>query len=123
MFEGNNSTKASQSLIIQCIKEFNIDVHKQGEFLSALDLALLHKLFTVVKFLVEECQVDVSYTATILGGTALLITYGMGEKSIAQFLIEHGADQEVVDNNGRKPRDCKFYAKNIYYTTILNSIK
>ena len=117
MFEGNNSTKVSQSLIIiQCIKEFNIDVHKQGEFFSALDLALLLKLFTVVKFLVEECKVDVNHTAKRVGGTPLHIAYGIGEESIAKYLIKHGADQEAIDDHGRKPRDCEFYESNIYYT-------
>ena len=114
IFEGSDSTEASQSLIIQCIKEFNIDVHKQDGYLSVLHLAVLHKLFTVVKFLVEECKVDVNCIAKPKGGTALHMAYGIGEMSIAQYLIEHGADQEVIDEDGRKPKDYQLYENNFF---------
>ena len=108
LFVGCDSTDASQSLIIQFIKEFDIDVNKHDECYSALRLAVLHKLFTVIKFLVEECKVDVNCTYKSADGTPLHMAYGMGEENIAQYLIEHGADQDAVDDDGRKPKDYRF---------------
>ena len=114
LFQGCDTSESCQSLIVQFIKEFNIDVHKLYFPFMALQLAMMHKLFTVVKFLVEECKVDVNCFLGSSGGTALHIAYGMDEEKIAQYLIEHGADQEVVDRNGRKPKDYHFYENNSY---------
>ena len=116
LFEGCDSTEPCQSLIIQFIKEFEINVHKHNIHQhTALHLAVLHKLFSIIKFLVEDCKVDINYISNPThGGTALHMAYGMGEKNIAQYLIEHGADQEVVDDDGRKPKDYEFYEDNGY---------
>ena len=109
LFEGCDSTESCQSLIIQFIKEFKINVNRQSD-MAALHLAMLHKLFAVVKFLVEDCKVDVNcVSSAVEGGTPLHMAYGIGEESIAQYLINHGADQDAMDNTGRKPREYKFY--------------
>ena len=106
LFHGCDSTESCQALIIEFIKEFEIDVDKYRYVAKALHLAVLHKLFTVVKFLVEDCKVDVNCTSTLYNdGTALHMAYGIGEKNIAQYLIEHGADQDAIDGNGNKPKD------------------
>ena len=115
LLEGSDSTVASQSLVIQFIQDFNLDVHKQNKCYSALHLAMLHKLFTVVKFLVEESKVDVNCIMKVDDGTPLHMAYGMGEESIAQYLIEHGANQDAIDDHGRKPKDYRFYTNNGYY--------
>ena len=109
LFYGCDSTEPCQSLIIQFIKEFKINVHKYT-YLTALHYAVLHKLFSVVKFLVEDCKVDINCTSNASdGGTPLHVAYGMSEKDIAQYLIEHGANLEALDNSGRKPKDYEFY--------------
>ena len=117
LFKGCDTSESCQSLIVQFIKEFNIDVHKSYSPFTALQLAMMLKLFTVVKFLAEECKVDVNCILGSSGGTALHIAYGMGKMSIAQCLIEHGADQEAIGDNGRKPKDYQFYENNSYCFT------
>jgi len=42
------------------------------------------------------------------------MAYGIGEENITKYLIEHGADQEALDDDGRKPKDCKFYRSDKY---------
>ena len=51
------------------------------------------------------------------------MAYGICEESIAQYLIEHayGADQNALDEDGRKPIDCiwileilMLYVANLY---------
>ena len=104
------------ALIIQFIKEFEVDVEKSKYDLTAFHHAVLYKLFTIVKFLVEDCKVDVNRTSThTTGGTALHMAYGIRE-NIAQYLIEHGTDQDATDGNGSKPKDHGLYGdpKNIY---------
>ena len=114
LFQGCNTSESCQSLIIQFIKEFKIDVCKSNNHFTALHFAMMHKIFTVVKFLVGECKVDVNCILGSSGGTPLHIAYGMGEEEVAQYLIEHGADQEAIDNDGRKPKDYQFYENNVY---------
>ena len=120
LFEGCNSTEPCQSLIIQFIKEFKINVHKHTYHDTALHLAVVHKLFSIIKFLVEDCKVDTNcIRSSSNGGTPLHMAYGIGEKNIAQYLIEHGADQEAIDNENRKPKDYEFYKNNCYsFATI-----
>ena len=120
LFEGCDSTEPCQSLIIQFIKEFKMNVHKCNcHEHTALHLAVLHKLFSIIKFLIEDCKVDVNYISNPThGGTPLHMAYGIGEKNIAQYLIEHGADQESIDDDSRKPKDYEYYEDNGY--TILS---
>ena len=121
LFEGCNSTKACQRLIIQFVKDFNLNIHKEGlNNRIALQLAMLHKLFIVVKFLVEKCKVDINSIDEPTGGNVLHMAYGMGKENIAQYLIEHGADQKAVDNCGKKPKDYQFYQNKKNYYIILS---
>ena len=114
LFDGCDSTEPCQSLIIQFIKEFKINVHKHT-YAAALHLAVLHRLFSVIKFLVEDCKVDTNCISNLThGGTPLHMAYGIGEKNIARYLIEHGANLEVMDNGGRKPNDYEFYESSCY---------
>ena len=111
LFDGCDSSEACQSLIIQFIKELKIDVHRPALFtITAIHFAVLYKLLNVVKFLVEECTVDINCVCdSIINGTPLHMAYGIGEESIAQYLIENGANQDALDTNGRKPIDYKLY--------------
>ena len=80
-FNGCDSTEVCQSAIIQFIKEFKIDVHRQ-HCRTSLQLAVLHKLFTIVKFLVEDCKVDVN-CAGMINGTPC--TWLMGEHGTVSY--------------------------------------
>ena len=108
LFLGCDSTETCQRLIIQFVKEFNINIYKDGNHLTALHFTTLLKLQIVTKFLVEECKIDINCVHEPTGGTALHMAYGMGEKNIAQYLEKHGADQEAVDNCGLKPKEYQF---------------
>ena len=113
LFNGCDSTESCQSLVIEFIKEFKIDVHQLWVY-TALHYAVLHKLFTVVKFLVVDNEVDVNCVGHgVTNGTPLHMAYGIGEESIAQCLIEHGANQDALDRDGRKPIDYKLYVTSI----------
>ena len=128
LFNGCDSTEACQHLMIQFVKELNIDVYQQNYGHSFLHLAILHKLFTVIKFLVEECRVDVnsiSSTSVLRSGTPLHMAYGINEMNIAQYLIEHGADQEAIDDDGKKSKEYQFsqYEKSYYNIISIYSLK
>ena len=120
LFEGCDATESCQSLIIEFIKELKIDVCKPrpSDGFVALHYAVLHKLFTVIKFLVEERRVNVNCVShrAAYSATPLHMAYGIGEERIARYLIEHGADQNALDIDGRKPIDYKLYvgSKNPY---------
>ena len=121
LFQGCNSTESCQSLIIDFIKGLKIDVHRPTGKVTALHYAVLHKLFTVVKFLVEDCKVDVNCVChKMLSGTPLHMAYAIGEESIAQYLIEHGADQDAIDSDGRKPIDYKLYVGSLNYYAVVS---
>jgi len=110
LFVGADSSEACQSLLINAIKEFKLNVHIRGPLKSAIHCAVLQKLLQVLKFLVEECKVDVNQTIgmkPIIGGTALHMAYGMDDLNVAKYLIEHGANQNALDTNGNKPEDCR----------------
>ena len=89
-------------------------------------LCCTSSLLPVVKFLVEECKVAVSCVSSLANdGTPLCIAYGMSEESIVQYLTEHGANQNALDSNGRKPIDYKLHAdpRNIHARTSQFYIK
>ena len=116
LFNGRDSTESCQSLIIEFIKELKIDVRRPSlsDRTTALHYAVLHKLFTVVKFLVADDKVNVNCVSHgVANGNPLHMAYSI---SIAQYLIEHGADQDALDKDGRKPIDYKLYvhSKNFY---------
>ena len=123
LFGSCDTTESCQSLSIQFIKEFKIDIHKPC-MLTVLNLAVLHKLFTIVKFLVEECEVKVNHVSPEANnGTPLHMAYGIGEENIAQYLIEHGANQGALDGDGRKPIDYKLYVGSTnYYATLSQNL-
>ena len=78
--------------------------------MTVLHLAVLHKFFIVVRYLVEDCKVDVNCVShSVAKATPLHMAYGIGEESIAQYLIEHGANQDALDSDGSKPIDYKLY--------------
>ena len=82
LFDGCYSTESCQSLIIEFIKDLKIDVHRLSVF-TGLHLAVLHKLFTVVKFLVEDYKVEVNCVSqNASNGTPLHMAYSIGEESI-----------------------------------------
>ena len=85
LFDGCDTSETCQSLIIQFIKELKINVHRPALCtMTAIHFAVLYKLLTVVKFLVEECKVDVNCVIkALINGTPLHMAYGIGEESIA----------------------------------------
>ena len=106
LFCGCDSSDACQSLIIEFIKEFKLSVNTKGNPLAAIHYAILQKLFTVLKFLVEECNVDINESVPFhLNGTPLHLAYATNELDIAKYLIEQGANCNAIDNDGKKPHE------------------
>ena len=102
---------ATESVIIDFIKEFKVDVNvtnaSDGE-MSFLIRALLSKCFDVVRYLVEQCKVDINasihtYLFDDLRFTPLHFAYATNEPAIAEYLIQHGANVNAIDANGKKP--------------------
>ena len=59
--------------------------------------------------MVKERKVDVNSSIHSLwnqGLTTLHIAYALNEPAIVDCLIKHGADQNAIDINGRKPIEC-----------------
>ena len=122
----SDSSESTQSLIIEIIKEFNIDITALDRFTPALHYALFLKLFNVVKFLVEECKVNVNVKCLgMSNSTPLHVAYGMKQDSMIEYLIQHGADKHAVDNDGKKPSDYRytFYKSENRYSCLSESMR
>ena len=114
LFLGCDPSEACQSLIIEFIKEFKLEVGLCDTVGSAIHYAVLYRLFTVLKFLVENCKVNINqivFVDQFNGATALHMAYGMNELEIANYLIKHGANENLIDYNGKRPRDYQFGSK------------
>ena len=99
---------AAESVIINFIKEFNVDVNVSECEMSFLNNALMCKCFHVVRYLVEECKVDINapihtYLFDDLRFTPLHFAYATNEPVIADYLIQHGANVNAIDIHGKKP--------------------
>lgn len=108
LFRMSDPSAVCQNLIIDFVKEFNLNVSLCDGFGSFLHYVVLHQLFTVLKYLVENCEVNINQgiiISPLKGGTVLHLAYSLNEMEIAKYLIEHGADQNIVDNNGKKPHE------------------
>ena len=104
------TNRASESVIIEFIKEFNVNVNVCMEHVSLLNRALLCKCFKLIQYLIEECKVDVNAPinttkADELRFTTLHIAYAINEPAIANYLIKHGANVNAIDIYGRKPME------------------
>ena len=123
LFSGCDSSDASQSLIIEFIKEFKLQVCMVGKPLSAIHLACFLKLHIVLKHLIEKCRVDVNqligdHDIYVNGGTALHIAYGIGDKEIVQYLTEHGADLDIIDSDGKKPQEYMMIRNTVNFYSV-----
>ena len=121
LFVGCDSSETCQSLIIEFIKEFKLEVHLCDTVGSAIHYAILFKLFTVLKFLVEDCSVNINeviFVGNYTGSTALHMAYGLNEIEIANYLIKHGADENLIDYNGKRPRDYLFGNEDDFYHSL-----
>ena len=96
---------APQSFIIAIMKHCGVKADfKTTQGFSLLHIAVGYKCFDVVSFLLEECSgIDVNVTNDNDLCTPLHVAYLYGHTQIAQYLIQHGADVNAVDNNGHTP--------------------
>ena len=95
---------APQSFIIAIMKYcgVNSDFRRTGGYFL-LHYAVAHNCFGVVCFLLEECSdIDVNVTDDHMW-TPLHLAYHCGHTKIAQYLIQHGADEYAVDRDGHTP--------------------
>ena len=99
---------ATESVIIDFIKEFNVDVNVSDGEMSFLNNAIMFKCFDVVRHLIEKCKVDINapihtYLFDQLRFTPLHFAYATNEPAIADYLIQHGANVNAIDVHGKKP--------------------
>ena len=97
---------APQSFIIAVLKHCGVKADfKAGSGVPLLHIAIAFKCFDVVCFLLEECSgIDVNVTTDDDDlYTPLHMAYIYGHTQIAQYLIQHGADEYAVDSNGHTP--------------------
>ena len=125
LFSGCDSSEASQCLIIEFIKEFKFKLYDSCG--SIIHYAVLLKFFTVLKFVVEDCKVDVNYCTSDAGysegATALHLAYALNEMEMVKYLIEHGANENLIDSTGRRPRDYQFNKNSRYHHMSVNLLK
>ena len=97
---------APQSFIITTMKYciFNTDF-KTAEGFSLLHIAIAANCFDVIHHLLEEHgDIDLNVTDDYMH-TPLHLAYLYGHTQIAQYLIQHGADVNAVDDDGCTPYD------------------
>ena len=96
-----------QSFIIAVLKYCGIKSEFRTESgVSLLHLAVYTGCFDVICYLVEECNnvIDVNVTDDGLL-TPLHIAYLAGQTEIAQYLLQHSADEYAVDKHDNTPYD------------------
>lgn len=94
---------APQSFIIQILKYCSAKSNFKTEAgASLLHLAVYASCFDVVRFLVEECNGEVNVTDDGLL-TPLHVAYLAGQTCIAQYLLQHGADENAMDKHDYVP--------------------
>lgn len=114
-----DSSESRQSLMIEFIKDFKLDFTAYNQEVPVLHYTMLLKLFTVLKFLVEEHGVNVNTVSLLVKGTTCLhVAYGMKQDSMVKYLIEHGADQTILDEDGKKASDYRFSKSENYFSII-----
>ena len=95
---------APQSFIIAVLKHCDVKTDFKTDGASLLYYAVVCNCFDVVSFLLEECSgVDVNVTTDDDLLTPLHVAYLGGHTQIAQYLIQHGADEYAVDSDGHTP--------------------
>ena len=96
-----------QSFTIAILKYCGI----KSEFRTELGASLLHLAvyagcFDVICYLVEECNNVIDLNVTDDGLlTPLHVAYLAGQTEIAQYLLQHGADEYAVDKHNCMPYD------------------
>ena len=95
---------APQSFIIAIMKHCGVKTDfKTIEGETLLHIAVICNCVDVVRFLLEECSdIAINVTDDYLY-TPLHVVYLYGNTQIAQYLIQHGADEYAVDNGGHTP--------------------
>ena len=99
-----------ESVIIEFIKEFSVDVNVSKNDTSLLNYSLMCKCFDVVRYLIEQHKVDINSPINTLGEmhfTTLHFAYATNEPTIVDYLIQHGANVNATDVHGRKPIEYK----------------
>ena len=95
---------APQSFIIAIMKYCGVKADfATTKGLSLLHLAVIYNCFHVICFLLEECSsIDVNVTDHD-SWTSLHLAYLYGHTEIAQYLIQHGANEDAVNGDGCTP--------------------
>ena len=99
---------AQESVIMDFINEFDVDVNVTDGEMSFLNHAIVYKCFDVVRYLIEMCKLDVNapiqtYLFDELRFTPLHFAYATNEPTIVDYLIQHGANKNAVDVHRKKP--------------------
>ena len=114
-----DSNESSQSLIIDFIRDFKLDFTAYDRDVPVLHYAIFLKLFTVLKFLVEEYGVNINGISPLAhGSTCLHVAYALKQNDMVKYLIEHGADQTMLDEDGKRPGDYKFSESQTIYSKM-----
>ena len=95
---------APQPFIIKILKSYDVLVDfKTSQGLSLLHCAIILSCFDVVSYFLEECSsIDVNVTDSFMR-TPLHLAYLCGHTQIAEHLMQHGANENAVDENGCTP--------------------
>ena len=98
--------KAPQLFIIRFLRICGVKAsfNAGSTSFNLLEIAVSVYCFKVVRFLVEECRVDVNLYNNDLN-TSLHYAYMAGHIDIAEYLIQHGADVMAVNSEGHTPHE------------------
>ena len=92
-----------QSCIIAIMEYYGVKSDFKLTGYSLLHFAVIFNCFDVVCFLLEECSdIDINATGNYME-TPLHLAYLCKHKRIAQYLIQHGADEYAVNIDGCTP--------------------
>ena len=124
LFTGCDSSDICQSLIIEFIKEFNLHVNMEiTGTLSPIHCAVLCKMFSLVRFLVEKCSIDVNRKLfSPYNANPLHLAYGTNQSDVAKYLIEHGADLSAIDADGKKPQQYQLHSEESRYSRLSKTL-
>lgn len=86
--------------ILMLLIESGADIHDfDDEGVSIFDMSVTYNNIDMVKFMIEK-GIDVNFTSRRSRFTPLMAAVSYGRIEIVKILLEHGANQEAVDDKG-----------------------
>ncbi len=107
--------------IIKFLVEQGADLHYcTDDGVSLLDEAVIFGKLDTIRYLVEECKMDITKTKRKSGLTPFMQACCYGDMEVLTYILSHGIDLDERDQNGMRAID---YAKKLGQKRVYDYLK